>query len=119
MGYDKLFIPIIVIGLIALEYFIHIITGSDLSHYSKPQDKKGITCIIYEGISKSIGWTIFFLLFVSAIIYAIYNCPTTEIEKKKEFINNEKSEILFKIEVLNSDSLIFNDSVTTIVKHKL
>lgn len=118
-SFDKLFILIIVIGLIALEFFIHIITGSDLSYYSKPQDKKEIACIIYEGISKNIGWTIFFLLFVSALIYAIFNCPTTEIEKKKELINNEESEILFKIEVINSDSLVFNDSVTTTVKHKL
>ena len=113
IGWDKLFVIVIVLGLIALEFIIHVITGSDLSNYSQPTDKKSIACIIYEGIFKNPGCTILILLFLSALIYSFFYCPTTGIEDKRLIQEKEKSEILFKIEVLNSDSLIFNDSVVT------
>ena len=117
IGCDKFLVILIALGLIALEFIIHIITGSDLSNYSKPKEKRGPICIIYESISRNLGWTIIILLFVIALIYGICNCSITEIEKKQKIIDKEKSEILFKIEVLNSDSLIFNDSVATTIKH--
>lgn len=113
IGCDKLFVILIVLGLIAFEFIIHFITGSDLSNYSQPTDKKNIICIIYEGISKNPGWTTLILLFLSALIYSFFYCSTTGIEDKKLIQEKEKSEILFKIEVLNSDFLIFNDSVAT------
>ena len=114
----NLLIPFLfVLGLIFIEFFIHVITGSDLSHYNKPLDKKGIACILYEGISKNLGWTIAILLFVLIIIYAVCNCSNIHISVKDISQSEEKSEIVFKIEVLNSDSLILNESVKTTIKH--
>lgn len=116
MKSDKLLILLFVIFLIALEFIIHLLTGSDLSEYSQIQNKKGLWCIIYEGIFKNLNATIFILLYVVGIIYAVVNCQTSK--PVKVSCPKDKSEMLFKFEIFNSDSLIFNGNVTMTVKQE-